>query len=283
VADETAIEELLADYGYTVVLRNTDRLWRILAERRIFVGWSEPRPPNVPAIELGKAARIEATAAFYGGGPLCSMGLASYSHSPLRGQALSIGRYCSIAIGLRMFGERHPIERYTSSRFSYTSSAAPTRAIAAIVNDYMGGQYDGVAKPTDPRPVDITIGHDVWIGQDVTLASGITLGSGCVVGAGSVVTTSVPAYHIWRGNPAQYVRMRFPMEIASRLLLSQWWNCHPTLLFECGVAVGETSRDRWMRPVPEFLDRLDDAKANGTAVPFEPTSTSWEDIRAALA
>ena len=280
--DETEIEELLADRGYTVVLRNTDRLWRILAERRVFVGWTAGHPANIPAIELGKTARIEATACFYGGGPLCSMGLASYSHSPLRGDALSIGRYCSIAIGVRMFGERHPIERYTSSSFSYASGTAPTRAIAALVNDYMGGQYDSVPKPTDPRPVDITIEHDVWIGQDVTLGPGITLGTGCVVGAGSVVTTSVPAYHIWRGNPAQYVRMRFPMEIAARLLLSQWWNCHPTLLSECGVGVGETSRDRWMRPIPAFLDRLDAAKASGAVVPFEPMSTSWEEIRAAL-
>lgn len=68
------------------------------------------------------------------------------------------------------------------------------------------------------------IGNDVWIGNDVTIISDVIIGNGAVIGAGSVVTSDIPAYTIWAGNPARQIRERFPEEISARLQDIQWWN-----------------------------------------------------------
>ena len=44
------------------------------------------------------------------------------------------------------------------------------------------------------------------IGSSVTILCGVTIGAGCLVGAGSVVTRDIPAYEIWAGNPARFLR-----------------------------------------------------------------------------
>ena len=54
----------------------------------------------------------------------------------------------------------------------------------------------------------IHIGEEVWLGAHVIVLPGVTIGKGSIVAAGSVVTSDIPAYEIWAGVPAKFLRMR---------------------------------------------------------------------------
>jgi putative colanic acid biosynthesis acetyltransferase WcaF len=54
----------------------------------------------------------------------------------------------------------------------------------------------------------ITIGNGAWVGAGAIVTPGVTLGDCAVVTAGSVVNKDVPSFHIYAGNPAQFVRTR---------------------------------------------------------------------------
>ncbi len=62
----------------------------------------------------------------------------------------------------------------------------------------------------------VYIGDDVFIGANSIILKGVTIGVQSIIGAGSVVTRSVPAYQIWAGNPARYIR-----DIASKPMQSE--------------------------------------------------------------
>ncbi|NJS39780.1 MAG: CatB-related O-acetyltransferase [Rhodobacteraceae bacterium] len=79
-----------------------------------------------------------------------------------------------------------------------------------------------LGEPLPPR--NLTIGNDVWIGANVTIMSGITIDDGAVVGANSTVTRSIGPYEIWGGNPARFIRHRFPEDIVGRLTAMRWWD-----------------------------------------------------------
>lgn len=48
------------------------------------------------------------------------------------------------------------------------------------------------------------IEHGASIGANSTIIAGATIGSFAFIGAGSVVTKSVPAHHVYYGNPAKH-------------------------------------------------------------------------------
>ena len=54
----------------------------------------------------------------------------------------------------------------------------------------------------------IVIEHDVWIGTHVVVLPGITIGEGAIVAAGSIVSKNIPAYEIWGGVPAKFLKQR---------------------------------------------------------------------------
>lgn len=56
------------------------------------------------------------------------------------------------------------------------------------------------------------IGNDVWIGYGAIILAGVTVGDGAIVAAGSVVTKDVAPCTIVGGNPAKYIKNRFPSE-----------------------------------------------------------------------
>ena len=65
---------------------------------------------------------------------------------------------------------------------------------------------------TDPafglRIAGIELEQGSWVGAKCLLMPGVQLGAGAVVGAGSVVSGRVPAYHVFAGNPACFVKER---------------------------------------------------------------------------
>ena len=54
----------------------------------------------------------------------------------------------------------------------------------------------------------ILLEEDVWIGTQSVILKGVKIGKGSIVGAGSVVNKSIPAYEIWAGSPARFIRKR---------------------------------------------------------------------------
>ncbi len=44
------------------------------------------------------------------------------------------------------------------------------------------------------------------IGSSATILCGVTIGAGAMVGAGSVVTRDIPAWEVWVGNPARFLK-----------------------------------------------------------------------------
>jgi tetrahydrodipicolinate N-succinyltransferase len=70
---------------------------------------------------------------------------------------------------------------------------------------------------------DVTVGNDVWLCSNSTLLSGVTVGDGAIVAAGALVTKDVEPYAVVGGNPARFLRWRFPEEQRQLLLQSAWW------------------------------------------------------------
>lgn len=124
------------------------------------------------------------------------------------GATLSIGQFCSIAAGVKIFlGGEHRTDWVTTYPFP-------------ILWREQAGHIGGHPKSRG----DVTIGNDVWLGTDSVIMSGVTIGDGSVVGARAVVTHDVPAYGIVVGNPARLVRYRFDSHTITRLQAIRWWD-----------------------------------------------------------
>lgn len=123
------------------------------------------------------------------------------------GATLTMGSYCSIAEGVKIFlGGEHRMDWVTTYPFSYLWDEAKHI-------------------PGHPRTKgDVTIGSDVWIGADAVISSGVSIGHGAVVAARAVVTKDVPHYAVVAGNPATIIKYRFNEETIKALLEIAWWD-----------------------------------------------------------
>jgi virginiamycin A acetyltransferase len=118
---------------------------------------------------------------------------------------VTVGRYVSIAPGVRIFLRNHPTDRLSTHPFFFN------RVLGWVAED-------AIATGT------LVIGHDAWIGANTILTPGCSqIGIGAVVGAGAVVTKDVPDFAIAVGCPARVVRLRFPEAVCERVRSSQWW------------------------------------------------------------
>jgi virginiamycin A acetyltransferase len=117
----------------------------------------------------------------------------------------TIGRYCSIAQGVRTMNRNHPMDYKSTHAFFF--------------NPRLG--YCGEDR-IEYTP--LSIGNDVWIGANaLVLPHAKSIGDGAVIAAGAVVNKDVPPYAVVVGNPARVVRFRFPKEVIDQLLASRWW------------------------------------------------------------
>ena len=53
----------------------------------------------------------------------------------------------------------------------------------------------------------IIIEDDAWLSFGVSILKGTKIGKGAIIAAGSVVTSDVPAYSLYGGNPAKLIKM----------------------------------------------------------------------------
>lgn len=116
-----------------------------------------------------------------------------------------IGRYVSIARGVRFFVQNHPLDRLSTHPFFYETCPG-----VAVTNDLPAGRLE--------------IGSDVWIGCNAIVTPGCRrIGHGAVIGAGSIVTKDVSDFAIVAGNPARKIRDRFSPEVIEQLQRNPWW------------------------------------------------------------
>ena len=126
------------------------------------------------------------------------------------GAPLTIGAFCSIADGVRVFlGGNHRSDWITTYPFGH------------IYQDQLGVDAPAGHPATNGE---VNIGNCVWIGSNVTIMSGISISDGAIIAANSTVTKNVGPYEIVGGNPAKLIRKRFDDLIIEKLLELKWWN-----------------------------------------------------------
>lgn len=119
---------------------------------------------------------------------------------PWPGSTISIGRYCSFAIGtVALVGGEHRTD---------------------FVTTYPFGTIEG-AQPIPSGNVEI--GSDVWVGSTAVILGGATIGHGAVIAAGTVVSGTVAPYSVVGGNPMRHIRYRFDEPTRNELLRIAWW------------------------------------------------------------
>ena len=129
-----------------------------------------------------------------------------------------IGRFCQIASGAKFI--MGPANHRSSSATTYPFNV-------------FGGAWTENTPPhmeQRPRKGDTIIGNDVWIGRESILMPGVKVGDGAIIAACSVVVKDVPAYTVYGGNPAKFIKERFDGERKDSLLRYQWWNLEPEQL-----------------------------------------------------
>ena len=169
-------------------------------------------------LKFDAGCRLESFVGFHGSRTFCDIGYQSYTSSRMPDD-VKIGRYSSLSWGIDFPSFNHPHACLSTSPFTHDIyKQEPSRAIARFKNS---DRPNFLASNPQKQPV--VIEHDVWVGQNSTIMSGVVLKTGSIVAAHSVVTKTFPPYSIIGGNPARLIRMRFPDEIISELLLSEWW------------------------------------------------------------
>lgn len=208
-----AFLKLLINMHITLTARSIE--W--LKDNHIYFDWSrgESRLHEGGGLTFEDETEVEPFVGFYSGGHVSPMGAFSYSWSSL---PMALGRYCSVAAGVRVAGGRHPIECLSSSNFTYDRSI---NNIADFLSLHDADYTNFVPNPQKSLP---NIGHDVWIGEGTVLMRGITVGHGAVIAANSIVTKDIRPYDIVGGNPARLIKRRFDDKTISLLLESEWWN-----------------------------------------------------------
>lgn len=52
----------------------------------------------------------------------------------------------------------------------------------------------------------VVIGDNVFIGTRCIINKGVNIGEGAIIAAGSVVVMDIPAWEVWGGNPAKFIK-----------------------------------------------------------------------------
>lgn len=133
-------------------------------------------------------------------------------HYPVNHERLIIGKFCSIACGVK----------FLFNCANHTLKSLSTYAFPLFYDDWNLKKSD-VATAWDNKG-DIIIGNDVWIGYETVIMAGVRIGDGAIIAAHAVVTKDVPPYTIVGGVPAKLIRKRFDEDTIQKMEALKWWD-----------------------------------------------------------
>lgn len=133
-------------------------------------------------------------------------------HYPVNGDRLVIGKFCSLACGVR----------FLFNSANHALGSLSTYPFPIFWGEEWGIDKSEVASAWDNRG-DIVVGSDVWIGYEAVVMAGVTIGDGAIVASRAVVTRDVPPYAIVGGVPARVIKYRFDPATVECLLGIRWW------------------------------------------------------------
>ena len=133
-------------------------------------------------------------------------------HYPINHERLIIGKFCSIACGVK----------FLFNCANHTLKSLSTYTFPLFYEDWDLKKSDVVT--TWDNKGDIVIGNDVWIGYEAVIMAGVRIGNGAIIATRAVVTKDVPPYTIVGGIPAKPIRKRFTDDTIQKLEALQWWN-----------------------------------------------------------
>lgn len=140
-------------------------------------------------------------------GPKCKIGRFSYLSGPSTViNDTHIGKFCSLALGVKIGLDEHDYNLVSTHPFLYSSKY---------------GKFVDVKNSIQKKGKTI-IEDDVWIGAGSIILKGIKISKGAVIAAGSVVTKDVEPYSIYAGVPAKMIKKRFDDETIKKLLKIDW-------------------------------------------------------------
>jgi len=123
-----------------------------------------------------------------------------------------IGKFCSIASGVKVGLGVHPVNEFISTYPAFFSE------------NNSGCNFSFVHQQLFQEHKYTTIGNDVWIGANVVILDGVSIEDGAIIGAGAIVTKDVPAYAVAVGIPAKILKYRFSDERIEKLKKLRWWD-----------------------------------------------------------
>lgn len=162
---------------------------------------------------------------------------------PEFGDRLIIGKFCQIASG---------------AKFIMGPANHRLCSVTAYPFHVFGGAWAENTPPHMdqlPRKGDIIVGNDVWIGRESVIMPGIRIGHGAIIAACSVVTGDVPAYTVYGGNPARFIKKRFDDELTDLLLRFRWWDLPQEALTQMLPLLCDPDLDKVKRILRERLRR----------------------------
>lgn len=133
-------------------------------------------------------------------------------HYPINEDRLIIGKFCSIACGVKFL--------FTSA--NHTLKSLSTYPFPLFFEEWNLDKKQ--VKSAWDNKGNIVIGNDVWIGYEAVILSGVHIGDGAIIGTRAVVAKDIPPYTVVGGIPAKEIKKRFDEETINKLQQIQWWN-----------------------------------------------------------
>ena len=153
-------------------------------------------------------------------------------HYPINHERLVIGKFCSIACGVK----------FLFNSANHTLKSLSSYTFPLFYEDW-GLEKSNVATAWDNKG-DIVIGNDVWIGYEAVIMDGVHIGNGAIIAARAVVTKDVPAYMIVGGVPALPIRKRFDEDTIQKLETLRWWDWPADKISRCLPSLMKGDIDR---------------------------------------
>ena len=152
-------------------------------------------------------------------------------HYPIHKEKLIIGKFCSIACGMK----------FLFNCANHTQKSLSTYTFPLFYEEWEL-EKSNITTAWDNKG-DIVIGNDVWIGYEAVIMAGVHIGDGAIIAARAVVTKDVPPYTIVGGTPAKEIRKRFDAEVIEQLLILKWWDWSTDKIHQCLPYIAESKLD----------------------------------------